>query len=167
MALKHRTGLALLALFVTADVWAQVIQGYQVGWGIQSVPLSPWASAAIAIMLTFAAYAFLRKRSGRAMMMLAGAALVAGLTLNTQETAFALVGPTDNITTPSGSMTLYCTTSHILGTTVVGGVSLTVTPINGVPATPINGAPAPTAIAQCTSGTHLNPGDICELCPVT
>ena len=157
MNLKHKIGLASLALCISADVLAQLVPGYQVGWGAQGVPLSPWASAVIALMLAFAAYAFLRKCAGRALMMLAGAVLVGGLSMLAQNRAMAGSGVTDLISTPAGSMTLYCSQAHEVGTTVSGGVTLTVTRINGaVP--PWNG--------ECTTGTHLNPGDVCALCSV-
>jgi len=158
MSFKHKIGLSLLTLCVATEVLAQPSQGYQVGWGTASVPLSPWSSALIALMLVFSAYAFLRKRGGRAMMMLAAAALVGALGVLGQDRAMA-GGATDTISTPAGSMTLYCNPpfGHFVATTVPGGVTLTVIPING--------AAAP-AGPECATGTHLNPGDICSLCGV-
>ncbi len=163
MNLKHKIGLTAWALCISVDVLAQPGPGYQVGWGSQGVPLSPWANAVIALMLAFAAYAFLRKRAGRALMMLAGAVLVGGLSVLAQDRAMA-GGFTDLISTPAGSMTLYCSSTHWVGTTVGGGVTLTVIPL----LTPTKGAfvVQDQAVSECATGTHLNPGDVCTLCAV-
>jgi len=105
------------------------------------VPLSPWLIA---------------------LMLLVGALFVGGLSLYAEKNAIS-VGPTSLITTASGSMTLMCTQTHWLGTSVPGGVTLTVTPLAGVPDGPA--AVTPSLVAtQCATGTHLNPGDLCYLC---
>lgn len=158
MKLNPKIGLSVLALSVSGQVLAQATFGYQVSWGTQAVPLSPWANALIVAMLAVAAYAFLRKRAGRGMMLLVGAALVGGLSLQAQDNALAIISTTtDTISTPAGSMTLTCNAYHDVETDVSGGVTLTVVPINGAP-TPIP------ANGECATGTHLNPGNTCHLC---
>jgi len=128
------------------------------------VPLSPWLNVLIVLMLILATYAFLRQRAGRGLMLLAGTLLVGGMVMHADKSAFSTIGPTSTIATASGSMTLYCTQTHYLGTTVPGGVRLTVTPVNQPDS--IQGAITPSApsILECTTGTYLNPGALCALC---
>ncbi len=59
------------------------------------------------------------------------------------------------ISTPAGTMTLLCDRYHVVETNVSAGVTLTVVPINGA---------QPTVLGECTTGTHLNPNDTCDLC---
>ena len=163
MKSSGKIGATLAVLCLSGQVLAQPGPGYEVSWGAHMVPLSPWLNALIVLMLILATYAFLRKRAGRGLMLLAGTLLVGGMVMHTDKAAFSIIDPT-TITTPSGSMTLYCTQTYYLETTVPGGVRLTVTPINFVPAsvpasvTPSNG------VLECTTGTYLNPGSQCYLC---
>jgi len=160
MKASSKTGLGLAALCISGQVWAQV-PGYQVSWGTQGVPLSPWLNVLMVLMLALATYVFLRRRSGRGVTLLVGALAVGGLSLYADENAIS-VGPTDVINTPAGTMTVNCSTQHRLGTTVPGGVTLTVTPLASLP----TGMPAaPSGMAtECTTGLHLNEGQLCYLC---
>lgn len=148
---------------------AQPIPGWDVAWGPAAVPISPWANALIGLSLVIAAYAFLRKRVGTGLMTLAGVALVTGLVLHADNVARALPIPTYTITSPSGSHAFSCAPADlavgagtmsaptfVIGTSVAGGITLTVTP-NG---------PWPTPYGECLNGRHLSPGDTCTLtCP--
>ena len=166
MKSSGKIGLGLAALSISSQVFAQV-PGYQVSWGTEAVPLSPWLNAMIVLMLILTTYAFMRKRAGRGLMLLAGTLLVGALSMHTEKDAISLVAePTYTIATPSGSVPFSCTQTHYLGTSVVGGVTLTVTPF-GVPmSTGAQGQVTPSAalINECMTGTHLLPGALCYLC---
>lgn len=162
---------ALVAGLTTSELaMAQAIPGWDVAWGPAAVPISPWANALIGLALVIAGYAFLRKRAGAGLMTLAAVALVGGLVLHIDSVARATpVGTPYTISSASGSDTLSCgsgdsavgavmSSGFIIGTSVAGGVTLTVTQKNGA------WLPPP---GECITGTHLNPGQTCNLrCPV-
>jgi hypothetical protein len=142
------------AIVVSRAAAAQALYGYNVSWGVQSVPLSPWVSAAIGLMLLLAAHAFLRRHAGRGVFMLAMATLVGAATLYAGNRAYA---PPSNfpITTPVGTDKYTCYSSPYQGYQNLTGntIALTVTPWGG----------APNAVApNCATGTQLAPnGGFC------
>jgi hypothetical protein len=168
MKSNGKIGLGLTALCVSSQALAQQLPiGFQVDWGAFGVPLSPWLNVLIVLMLALATYVFLRRRADRGVMLLVGAVFVGGLSLYSERNAISVPLLTSTITTPSGSLTLYCSQGlHAIGTTVVGGVTLRVNPIYGSPPTAAQGGVEPSLVIgpECTSGTHLNPGDTCSLC---
>lgn len=138
---------------------AQAPQGYNVTWGNQSVPISPWLSMAIGLMLLFATYAFIRRRAGQGLVALAAAVtLVGGLVLHTENAANA-VPATYSITTPSGTQFFNCTFPLAYsGYTNNSGAAITMTlvPVNGAPTNNVSGF-------LCLTNTpfQLNPGQSC------
>lgn len=139
---------------------AQAPVGYNVSWGNQSVPISPWLSMALGLMLLFAAYAFIRRRAGQGLIALAAAVtLVGGLVLHAENAANAiLVSPAYSITTPSGTHFFNCAIplaySRYTNNT---GAAVTLTLV------PVNGAQTFTGVNVCPVNTpfQLNPAQSC------
>jgi hypothetical protein len=158
--IKMRALVKLSAFAVLASmshtILAQSVYGYNVAWGILSVPISPWMIAVISLMLLFATYAFLRRHAGQGLFMLATATLVGTLMLYTDKSTYAPPLPLYPITTTSGSNFFSCssvTNSGYINTTA-NTITLTVTPVGGTPST---------SAPNCSTGTQLSPGGSCSL----
>lgn len=130
-------------------VLAQQVYSYNVSWGVQSLPFSPWLSMIIGLMLLFATYAFIRRSAGQGLFMLATATLVGTLALYTDDMAYAPIS-LYAITTPNGSNTFSC------GSSYAGYQNNTGSPVN-LTVTPLNGGPTSTNSGFCFTGAQLSP----------
>ncbi len=143
-----------LWLLAGAPVSSALAQSYEIAWGSQgvAVPLSPWGNALIALVLTMAAFAYLRKRSGRGLFALLVALGIGLGTLNSDTLAtFFSTGLT--IGSQSGQATVPCSgDAQYVETTVPGGVTLTSVQAIGF-------LPAIAHVDECHAGSHLIPGD--------
>jgi hypothetical protein len=125
-------------------------QGPNVFWtpAAQNVPLSPWLSALLTVMLTFAFYAFIRRRAKQGYWILFAAILVGGMSLYTNNSGYA-GGATYTISTPSGSDLISCMTVQNSANNVP--VLLTVTSGGSFVG------------AACHTGTVLAPNGTCTM----
>jgi hypothetical protein len=140
-----------LWLLAGAPVSSALAQSYDIAWGSQAVPLSPWGNVLIALMLSLAAFVYLRKRSGRGLFVFLVALGVGIGTLNSDTFAFYARGLLIGSQSGQGSVT--CTGNDMyVETNVPGGVTLSSVVAHGsVPSTPHSD--------ECTTGSHLVPGD--------
>lgn len=139
--------LAAAGLAVPATVWAQVPPGWDVCWGgnCVAVPLDPWMTVATGVLLLLAALAVLRRRTGGALFMLAGAVAVAGYGVHEMKSAYAIISADLQITNSAGTQTLTCVFETKTQVAANGfGPTLTVLNTSGSPVTlfltPLNGA---------------------------
>ncbi len=145
---------------ISRVVLAQPVSGYNVTWGMLSVPISPWISVAIGLLLLLATYAFIRRHAGQGLFMLATATLVAALSLHTAETANAVPTPFYLITTPSGSDFYNCLSppSYIGYENDTGNpLKLTLTAVGGAPFSTPLGTASPQAGPSCHAGDQQLP----------
>jgi hypothetical protein len=163
---KMRTVMRLSAFAVLAAMsrlaLAQQLSGYNVTWGMQPVPISPWAGATIGLLLLLAAYAFLRRHAGQGLFMLATAALVGGLVLHTVDTANA-VAPFYSITTPTGSDFYSCISPPSYGgyqNNTGAPIRLTLAPVGlSVSSVPQGTASPSTVLVACHVGDQQLPAN--------
>ena len=94
------------ACCATSSTHAAPLAGYTVDWGPHSVPLSPFLSMLIALMLGLAAYAFIRKHNRQGLVALVIASLVGVTNYNIDSIAGSAYAYT--ITTESGSQYVSC-----------------------------------------------------------
>ncbi len=142
-----------LWLLAGAPASSALAQSYDIAWSSQgvAVPLSPWGNALIALVLSLAAFAYLRKRSGRGLFALLVALGIGIGTLNSDTLAFFATGLT--IGSQSGQATVPCAgEGQYVATTVPGGVTLTSVQAIGF-------IPAIAHTDECHAGSHLIPGD--------
>ncbi len=174
MRAPSRSLLFLGAMLASGAALAQQPPGWQIGWGVAAVPLSPWASALIAVLLAIAAYAFMKRRARDGFMVLLGGALAAGLLVDAGQLARA-VGYDFTIESSSGTQFVSCgllqpgaaglANAHaqeVLGPVVGTDVTTTinaVTPVNWGGMTP----PPLTGDGVCVPGLKLSPGQSCVL----
>jgi hypothetical protein len=164
-ALMQLSGFAVLAGMCRA-VLAQSVFGYNVSWGVKSVPISPWMSAAIGLLLLIATYAFIRRRAGQGLFMLATATLVGALSLHADDMANAAPVSLHSITTSSGSEFYNCFSppSYFGYQNDTGKpLRLTLALVGGAPASlPLGGASSPSTGLICHPGDQeLSPGGYC------
>jgi hypothetical protein len=172
---KVLVAIALAAGAVSSAV-AQQGPGWDVAWGTaQPVPLSPWATALLGLLLVAATYAFLRLRSKQGGVALMAAAAILGSTYLTDD--LWAIAPYDlTISTPSGSAFVSCgnfgagsaqeamngIADIVVGTTLQEGVILRRVDPSIPP--PAASAATPTAIAnECSVGLRVTPGAPCTL----
>lgn len=169
-----RTSLSLGLMLSCGLAFAQQPPpGWQLGWGASPVPLSPWASALIVILLAITAYAFMKRHARTGLMALFGALLAGGALQNADIDAHA-VAYDYTITTSTGSTFVSCglvtpgnagmaqaqngLDGPIVGVTQVVTIN-EVTPVNWGVVTP----PNLNDVGYCKPGLKLTPGDSCLL----
>lgn len=172
---KVVAAIALAAGAVSSAV-AQTAPGWNIAWGTaQAVPLSPWATALLGVLLVAATFAFLRRRSKQGGIALMAAAAVLGSTHLTED-LWAIPSYDLTITTPAGSAFVSCLNGgtgseqqpmngiveRFVGTTLEEGVILS----RVDPSFPLSAAsavnPASNASA-CTVGFRVTPAAPCAL----
>ena len=147
---------------------AQSTFGYNVNWGVQSVPISPWVSAVIGLLLVLATYAFIRRHAGQGLFMLIAATLVGGLALHTDDSANAGPVTLKSITTSSGSEFYSCSPLPAYDGYQNGtgkNLRLTLSPV-GIPTNPstLGATSSPANITLCHVGDQeLAPGGVCYM----
>jgi hypothetical protein len=159
MRIPAQLSAAIVLAGISPFALAQVTPGYTVTWGVQSVPLSPWASVAISVMLAMAAYAYIKRHAGPAAFMLAMATLVGGLVLHADRSAYAVRQYDQQpISTTSGALSYTCGIGALV--TNIGSSTITLT------VTPVGFTPILTPPANCATGSQLAPNGSCTLpCP--
>lgn len=155
-------GVASLAWLVASTAQAQQGPGWNITWGLETVPLSPVLNVLLALMLGGTTYWFLRKRGrGQALMGLlaVGAASAMLLPLDTRAVGYSL-----EIDTPTGSTFVQCSGNSLyIGTTVPAGVSL-----SSVTPTFTNEPLTNSIVNECRTGFRVTPSQDCQLpCPQT
>lgn len=140
--------------------FAQQVPGWNISWGMQGVPLSPALTAAIALMIGLATYAFMRKRGIQGYMAVLAAVILGAISVNSD--LFA-IDYDYTIGTDKGSQFVACSQSSLqIGTTVTGGVTLTT-----VEATFPLQSVTDSISTQCAPGVRVTPAQACQLpCPV-
>jgi hypothetical protein len=161
MKTSHSLGASVLALLAAPAALAQQTPGWNVSWGLHSVPLSPALNVLLALMLGGATYWFLRKRGrGQALMGLLAVTAAGALLLPTDTAA---VGYSLEIDTPTGSSFLECTGNTLyIGTSLPAGVTLSGVSPN-FPDQPLTNSVS----NVCRAGFQLTPSQNCQLaCPL-
>lgn len=175
-----RTGAKVIAAITLAagavsSAVAQQAPGWNIAWGTaQPVPLSPWTTALLGLLLVAATYAFLRGRSTQGGVALIAAAAIIGSTYLTEE-SWATPSYDLTISTPAGSAFVSCLNGGagseqqqlngiaaiLVGTTLEDGVILS----RVDPSFPLSAASAVTpAIANaCSVGLRVTPATPCTL----
>jgi hypothetical protein len=138
---------------------AQLAPGWNISWGAQNVPLSPALTAAIALMIGLATYAFMRKRSGQGFIAVLAAVILGAMGVNSD--LFA-IDYDYTIATQTGSSFVTCNQNSLLiGTAVTGGVTLSKVEANF----PLQSV-TDSIVTQCAPGVRVTPAQACQLpCP--
>ncbi|WP_296805458.1 hypothetical protein [Thiocapsa sp.] len=166
-----------LSAGAVSSALAQQDFGWDVAWGTaQPVPLSPWATALLGLLLVAATYAFLHKRSKQGGVALIAAGAIFGSTYLTQESWAVAYDLT--ISTASGSEFVSCgildigstqqeangPVDLVVGTTLQEGVVLRRVESSFPVLESSEEAPKPTALAeQCSVGLRVTPDAPCTL----
>ncbi len=168
-----------LSAGAVSSAMAQQGSGWDLAWGTaQPVPLSPWATALLGLMLVAAAYAFLRKRIQQGGGALMAAAAIFGSTYLTDET-WAIPSYDFTISTASGSKFVICgipavdsaqqvtnrvAADLVVGTTLPEGVILRRVEPSFPVSTSAEAVSEPTTVANtCSVGLRVTPDAPCTL----
>lgn len=108
----------LVGVFLTTQAHAQGVPGWTMCWGtgcgISSVPLSPWLSLLISLVLAAVGYLLIRRRSKGLASLAALCMVLAGLSGYEMQKAWAARPPDFALTSPSGSQFEACDTYDYL-----------------------------------------------------
>jgi hypothetical protein len=148
-----------------ATVFAQAVGQVEIDFSTHSVPLSPWLTGLMALILAFAGLAFLRRRGGPGMFIVALAVVLGGISVS-QVTDATLASPPIALDVSPKVVPFTCTTGSLSfqsgGQT--GGITITGVTISVFgPGTPVNPRLAPKLPAPplCEVGTLLTDANIC------
>jgi hypothetical protein len=138
--------------------------GYIITWGSQSVPISPWISVASGLLITVAAYSFLKRHASRGFFFLAISVVAGAMALYPEKQTLANIPQYPvSITGSSGSFTYTCgdvyntdqTYRATITNNTTASVVISVTPtgnITSISGTCINGQtlpPTTSCYVQC------------------
>ena len=169
---------ASLSACAVSSAFAQQAPGWNLAWGAaQPVPLSPWATALLGLLLVAATYTFLRRRSTGGGIALVAAAAIFGSSYLTQE-SWAINPYNYTISTASGSAFVSCAILDsnveqqetngieeiVIGTTLQDGVVLRRVDFSS--SAPVSGAAAPEptiGFDTCSVGLRVTPEAPCSL----
>lgn len=155
------------ALALPATAFAQSVQ-IDFVVNAQGVPLSPWLTGLIALILAFAGIAFLRRRGGLGMFIAAFAVVLAGISVSQVTDAngipIALDVSPKIVPFSCPNPPLIFQSGGQSGGVTITGVTITGTP-PVVPASKVSVPSLPAPSPTCAVGTRLTGSDTCEVDP--